>query len=117
MALFDARGDFLESVHRSDIICDLDGEEFEEYLKQELGFTPGLIRIKEFRLPGDEFALSQLPTYYQEFLRDSNAPAFSDEDRRELPTVIGEWLKSGQCVLENNQTDFWLDCTGQVVAS
>src|SRR5438874_13266648 len=58
MAVFDAGGDLLEICRSdlpsppvepdSDLIREVDEDEFHEYLRKEYGFTPGVIRIKEF---------------------------------------------------------------------
>jgi hypothetical protein len=94
-----------------------DDEGFQEYLRQDFGFSPGLIRVEEFRIPGEGLAVYHLPRHYQDFLRDPNGPDFGDEERRALPGLIRDWLERGQFVLEEGHNDYWLDSTGEVVAS
>lgn len=68
VAFFDAGGNLLEVVRRPDYTFEVDDDEFEEYLKQEFGFTPGLIRIKEFHIAGEDFAVYPLPKLFQAFM-------------------------------------------------
>src|SRR5262249_15548384 len=79
-------------------------------------FVPGLIRVKEFRIPGEQFAVYHLPRHYQDFLRNPGGPEFGDEERQEFPGLIEQWQERGNFVLEWGN-DFWLDSTGEVGAS
>jgi hypothetical protein len=125
-AIFDAAGNLGQIVHQelpsppvlpnSGEIREVDEDGFQEYLRREFGFSPGLIRIKEFRLPAELFAVYHLPEHYRMFLECPNSPAFDEEDRRALPGLIRQWNEWGQFVLEWGN-DFWLDSTGEVVAS
>ncbi len=104
----DASGDLLFPIRSADA--------FQRYLQHQLGFSPGLIRIKEFRIPQEMFAVYHLPEPYQEFLENPNSSVFDDEERKMFPGLIHQWNEWGQFVLEWGN-DFWLDCTGEVVAS
>jgi hypothetical protein len=95
---------------------EVDDEQFQEYLAGKLGFEPALIRIKEFRMPQDRFAVYHLPQHYHEFLNNPHNLIFDDEVREVLPGLIRQWHEWGQFVLEWGN-DYWLDSTGQVVAS
>jgi hypothetical protein len=125
-AIFDSGGDLLEVIRRelpsppvvveADTIREVDEDDFRRYLHQELGFSPGLIHIKEFCVQPEGLAVYHLPQSYQEFLRDPTASIFDDNDREAYPSLIERWLDQGQFVLEWGN-DFWLDSTGKVVAS
>jgi hypothetical protein len=95
---------------------EVDEDAFQEYLRREFGFSPGLIRIKEFRAPEETFAVYHLPQHYREFLGNPNNSSFDEEQRQALPGLIRRWNEGGQFVLEWG-IDFWLDSTGVVVAS
>jgi hypothetical protein len=95
---------------------DVDEGEFLEYLRKEFGFTPGLIRVREFRLPEEKLAVYRLPDFYQEFLKDPQALAFDDELRQYLPGQIQRWRDEGRFVLQWGN-DFWLDSNGEVTDS
>jgi len=125
VAVFDSAGNFLELQEQTlpaDLARDLptgdeaDERKFRSYLKGQFGFTPALIRIKEFHAPRELLAVYHLPKHLQEFLTDPNAPLFSDEDRKDLPASIEGWLAADQFVLEWGN-DYWLDRNGEVVAS
>jgi hypothetical protein len=122
----DSGGHLLQVIHQelpsppvlpdSGEMREVDEDDFQEYLHRELGFLPGLIRIKEFRIPEEMFAVYHLPEHYREFLECPNSPAFDEEERQALPDLIRQWNECGQFVLEWSN-DFWLDSTGEVVAS
>jgi hypothetical protein len=126
VAIFDRDGDLMQLIHRdlpsppvfpdSDEIREVDEDNFQEYLHQEFGFSPGLIRVKEFRVSEDMFAVYHLPNHYREFLENPNGPAFGDEEREAFPGLIQEWNEAGHFVLGWGN-DYWLDSTGEVVAS
>ena len=125
-AIFDGGGNLIEVIQQklpsrpvlrdSAEIREVDEDDFQEYLQGAFGFSPGLMRIKEFRIPREMFAVYHLPTLFREFLENPNSPDFDEEDRRGLPEVIRRWQEKGQFVLEWGN-DFWLDHTGEVVAS
>jgi hypothetical protein len=125
-AIFDGGGNMIRVVHQelpsppvlpdSGKIREVDEDDFHEYLRRKFGFSPGLIRIKEFHIPEEMFAVYHLPQHYREFLENPNRPAFDDEEREALPGRIRRWNEWGQFVLEWGN-DFWLDSTGEVVAS
>jgi hypothetical protein len=97
-------------------VREVDEDDFHEYLRREFGFSPGLIRIKEFHIPQEMFAVYHLPQQYREFLDNPKSTAFGAEERQAFPGLIRRWLEQGQFVLEWGN-DFWLDSTGEVVAS
>lgn len=125
-AIFDRRGNLMQVIHQelpspqvfpdSDEIREVDEDDFQEYLQREFGFSPGLIRIKEFRIPKEMFAVYHLPERYREFLENPSSPDLGEEERQAFPDLIRQWNESGQFVLEWGN-DFWLDGTGEVVAS
>jgi hypothetical protein len=126
VAIFDAGGSLTQVIHHElpspSVIPDSkpvharNEEEFYKCLHREFGFSPGLIRIKEFHIPEEMFAVYHLPQHLQKFLENPNDPIFDDEDHEALPGMIREWNEWGQFVLEWGN-DFWLDSTGEVVAS
>lgn len=125
-AILDSGGNLVQVIHHelpsppvlpdSDEIREVDEDDFPEYLRREFGFSPGLIRIKEFRIPQEMFAVYHLPQHYREFLVNPKSPAFGEEERTVFPGLIRQWNEWGQFVLEWGN-DFWLDSTGEVVAS
>jgi hypothetical protein len=125
-AICDSGGNLRQVIHRelpsppvlagSGEIREVDEDDFEEYLSREFGFSPGLIRIKEFRIPHELFAVYHLPEQYRKFLENPDSPAFGEEERQAFPGLIRQWNERGQFVLEWGN-DFWLDSTGEVVAS
>jgi hypothetical protein len=126
VAIFDGGGNLTQVIHQelpsppvlpdSGELCEVDEDDFQKYLHSEFGFSPGLIRIKEFRIPEEMFAVYHLPQHYREFLENPNSPAFDDEERQAFPGLIQQWNEGGQFVLEWGN-DYWLDSTGEVVAS
>ncbi len=125
-AIFDVGGNLMQVIHQelpsppvlpaTGEIREVDEDDFQQYLRREFGFSPGLIRIKEFRVPQALFAVYHLPQHYRGFLENPNSPAFDDELREAFPGLIRQWNEWGQFVLECGN-DFWLDRTGEVVAS
>lgn len=125
-AMFDEGGNLMQFIHEelpsppvlpeSEVIREVDEDDFQDYLQRQFGYTPGLISIKEFCLPQEPFAVYHLPQDYREFLKNPNSSAIDDEQRRDFPVLIQRWIESGQFVLEWGN-DFWLDSTGEVVAS
>jgi hypothetical protein len=117
-AIFDDGGNLVQVIHQELIIeiREVDKGDFQEYLWRESGLSPGLIRIKEFRIAQEMFAVYHLPQHYRDFLEDPTSPAFDDEEREAFPGLIRQWNEWGQFVLEWGN-DFWLDSTGEVVAS
>jgi hypothetical protein len=127
MAVFGPKGQLLKVVRRelpsppvvpgSGDYRDVEEDVFARYLGEQFGFSPRMIRVKEFRLPEDGLAVYQRPKLYQEFLSNPAASQFNDGDRLELPAVIAAWDDSGQFVLEVGRCDYWLGQTGEVVGS
>jgi hypothetical protein len=121
VAMFDGGGNLTQVIHRelpsppvlhdSNEFREVDNDDFQEYLRCEFGFAPGLIRIKAFRIPQEMFAVYHLPEHYQAFLQDPNGSAFGEEERQAFPGWIQQWHEQGQFVLEWGN-DYWLNnCT------
>jgi hypothetical protein len=127
LAVFDAGGTLLRSM-RKDLpstllfpghmrgYYEVEESEFHEYLRREFGYTPGLIRVREFHLPEEMLAVYRLPEFYQDFLKDPNGRDFDDELRQYLPDQIKRWREEGRFVLQWGN-DFWLDVNGEVTDS
>lgn len=91
-ALFDGGGNSIEIIQKeiprppvdpnSRPIHKGDEDGCQEYLHREFGFSPGLIRIKEFRMKGELFAVYHLPSHYKDFLCRYKVPVhFKSEIR------------------------------------
>jgi hypothetical protein len=127
MAIFGTDGTLLEVVRRTlpsppvETECDgyfnVDETAFLTYLKDQFGVVLGPIQVREFRLPGGELAVYRFPEQYQKFVQDPDNPEFDDEERITFPTRIEEWEQAGLFVLEVAPCDYWLDQTGEVIAS
>ncbi|MCI0407034.1 MAG: hypothetical protein L0191_00500 [Acidobacteria bacterium] len=119
VAVFGPQGELLHVIHEALASPPIipDDEQFEEYLKQQFGFAPGPIRVRAFRLSRGELAVYRLPERYQKFLREPNDPGFDMEERMTFPSLIEDWERAGLFVLEVGPCDFWLDQTGEVIAS
>lgn len=126
VACFDSGGSLIEVIHQklpSHLIvtgpfgtCEVDEDDFLNYLQGELGFTDGRIQVKEFHLTDKQLEVYQLPEHYQAFLNDPNNPLYSQEEHESFPGLIREWHERGQFVLVWGN-DYWLDITGEVIAS
>jgi hypothetical protein len=119
VAVFGPQGELLHVIHEAVTSPPIipDEAKFQEYIKQKFGFTPGPVRVRAFRLSGGELAVYRLPERYQEFLTDPSAPDFDMEERMTFPSIIEDWKRAGLFVLEVGPCDFWLDQTGEVIAS
>jgi hypothetical protein len=127
VVVFDANGELGQAIRHElpspPVIPDcaygreVDEAQFAEYLKEQFGFTPGQIRVREFRLPWGGLAVHRLPERYQKFLRNPDDPDLDMEERVTFQTRIEEWERAGLFVLEVEPCDYWLDQTGEVVAS
>jgi hypothetical protein len=125
VAAFDSGGHFRKLIKRnlptelltarSVVGYDVDEEGFQEYLKRELGFRPGVIRVREFRMLEEHLAVFQLPKYFEAFMKDPNDPRFA-EIREELPSHISDWISSGSFILEWGNT-YWLNREGECMGS
>lgn len=127
VAVFDSEGSLQQAIHQElpspPVIPDcaygreVDEAQFEKYLQQQFGFVPGPIRVREFRLPEGELAVYRFPERYQKFLEDPDDPDLDVEERITFPTIIKEWEQAGLFVMEVEPCDYWLDQTGEVIAS
>lgn len=126
VAIFDSNGVLIDVIHKVlpsppvirsvNQIRDVDEDDFQTYLQREYGFSSGEIHIKEFSVPKEMFAVYHLPSSYRVFLEDPNSPILDDEMRQAFPELIRQWNELGQFVLEWGN-DYWLNSTGQVIAS
>jgi hypothetical protein len=91
-------------------------DDYHEYLQDAVGLSRGLIRIKAFDMRADGFSLYHLPKHYQSFLENPADPSFDDEERQAFPGSIEQWIEQGNFVLEWGN-DYWLDSTGEIIAS
>jgi hypothetical protein len=114
-AICDQGGNLIRVLHQ-EVSSPPNKYSFEDCLIRELGFSPSLIRIKEFRMPAELFAVYHLPSHFSSFLIDPNDRIFDEEDRGAYPEMIRQWHESGQFVLEWGN-DYWLDRNGDVVSS
>jgi hypothetical protein len=126
IAVFDASGDLKEVVHdqlpqprQLHAACYLSAvyeDDYHQYFRDSLGLSPGLIRIKAFHMPAELFGVYHLPPRYRDFLKNPADPQFDEEERQVFPGYIEQWIEQGNFVLEWGN-DYWLDATGEVVAS
>jgi hypothetical protein len=86
------------------------------YLERALRVTPGMIRVKPFCLPEVELAVYELPEDLQDFQENPDCPNLADEERERLQAFLQVWKDHGQFVLFWGN-DYWLDRSGEVVAS
>jgi hypothetical protein len=127
MAVFGTDGNLLEVLRRTlpsppvrtacEAFFSVDHEAFMNYLKEQFGFASGPIRVREFRLPGGALAVYRYPEQYQKFLQNPDDPDLDMAERITFPARIEEWEQAGLFVLEVGPCDFWLDRTGEVIAS
>ncbi len=128
VAVFDARGNFLEEQQLSlegilqqppeEQYLAVNDAELHEYLRREFGFRPGLVRVKEF---GTSRGLSVhlLPHHYQEYVEAPDAmteESWGQEDVDHWPLSIQGWIDRGDFVLDWGN-DYYLDSTGEVTSS
>ncbi len=95
---------------------EVDEVEFHEYLLKEFGFTPGLIRVREFHLPEEMLAVYRFPELFQDFLKNPIDPTIDEELRQSLPGRIDLWQKEERFVLQWGNV-FWLNSKGEVTDS
>jgi hypothetical protein len=126
VAVFDLGG-YLQKVMKKNLPSNLltakdvagyyvDEEGFQDYLKRELHFRLGVIRVREFRIPEEDFAVVQLSEAFVDFLKNPNDPWFTDADRQEYPGRIRDWIESGSFFLEWGNS-FWLNKEGEFQGS
>jgi hypothetical protein len=86
------------------------------YLQRALRITPGMIRVRAFCLPEAELAVYELPESLQDFQENPGDASVAAEERERLQAFLHVWKDRGQFVLEWGN-DYWLDKSGEVVAS
>lgn len=75
-------------------------------LQTELGFTPGLIRVREFYDVEQEVGIEQLPEHLQDIDEE-------DEDVEEMRAELAKWCENGSFVLAWGN-DYWMSAEGKV---
>jgi hypothetical protein len=78
----------------------------------EIGFRPGPILVQPFALPELSLGIEDLPRHLQGFRKQPKE--FSEEEQREFPGIIDEWVSEGNFVLWWG-TDYYLDKQGEVI--
>jgi hypothetical protein len=126
VVVFDAGGHLLKVIRRAlptrlltarDVAgYHVDEEGFQDYLRREFGYQPGLIRVQEFRLPEELLAVYHMPEHYEDFLKNPNDPSFADWERQQYPALINRWIAEGSFILEWGNS-FWMDSNGDVAGS
>ena len=99
----------------SGFFSDQDEETLREWLNQ-VGFQPGLIRIRRFFFPEYHVGISDLPSYFQHILLN---PAEHNQDEQAFAQrELLRWSKEGIFELSlGEHNDLWIDKTGQVIAT
>jgi hypothetical protein len=82
--------------------------------EKELGFVPGIIRIRRFALPDYFIHLQDLPSHYEDFL--SNKAAYDKERVGHLEQEIVKWLRGGYFVLQWNE-EYHMSKGGRIVST
>jgi hypothetical protein len=127
MVVFDREGNLTGVVHQ-DLptprqfleLGDLDAayeDNYEQYLWRELNVSPAMIHIKAFCLPEEELAVFELPDFLLEFQENPSNPKLTDDGRKGLAESYRLWKEHGQFVFVCYGGDYWLDGTGEVVAT
>jgi hypothetical protein len=78
----------------------------------ELGFSEQSIVIERFAFPEFDLGIENLPRHMQHFR--SNPDESSEEDKRELPKMIEEWIAEGNFVFWWGN-DYYLDKEGEII--
>jgi hypothetical protein len=81
--------------------------------QRELQFQPQTIRVKKFSLPELGIRIEDYPDYFDEVFAD---PRADQEEKDHVRAFQREWEAARQFVLWWGN-DYWLDDTGEVVAS
>ena len=58
--------------------------------------------------------IDSVPAFLEEFV--AKPDTFTPGDRQRYPTILRDWVKDGQFVLNYNN-DYWLDSDGEVESS
>lgn len=78
----------------------------------ELAFREQPISIDRFSLPELSLGIEHMPRHFEHFRR--NPDDYTEEDQREYPAMIDEWLAEGNAVLWWG-TDYYLDKHGEII--
>ena len=84
--------------------------EFHEYLLNELGFKPGLVRVEQFSVSDDEcgFWVGPLPWHFNKFLeRPEEYGSEQSEEQSQYREGIRQFIARGVCVLDWGN-DWWV---------
>lgn len=117
---FDAQGTLLRNELRVLDRFDLDGGHW----RDELGARPGLIQVKRFVWTPVPSSTSRswtddgvgIEDHSEYFDNAANDPTVSDEEKAEVRASLHRWYEAGQFVLWWGN-DFWVDGSGEIVAS
>ena len=112
--LFSTEGDYLGVERREpkliaepeELGAATNDRELHDYLAKEFGFTPDLIRVKEFDEPAELVSINPLPRYLDE----------SELDDESYLVDLRQWVEDGAFVLIT-WNDYWLNANGEVTAS
>jgi hypothetical protein len=85
-----------------------------ESLTKSMGFSSGEIRVKRFSVASHRIRLEDFPEAFGEILREPDR--FAAEDVADARSCLERWKEVGQFVFWWSQ-DYWVDGTGEVVAS
>lgn len=81
--------------------------------QEEIGFNPGVIRVKQFFVQDLVLGIDDYPSHFDDILEDPDEEEAEQEEARES---IREWAATGQFVLYWGH-DYWIDAQGQVTSS
>jgi uncharacterized protein (TIGR02996 family) len=91
-----------------------------QVLGRELGFTPGLIRVREVEQTYEGLSVHLWPrSYVENYLQNPfERPAgWSDREWRNRGGVLRRWLQQGRFVIEWDGKDFWADASGTIFSA
>jgi len=80
--------------------------------QNEIGFKEHPIAIERFAIPQLRLGIAEMPPHFQDFKNDPDDS--TEEDRREMPAMIDQWLAEGNFVLWW-WTDYYLDAHGEII--
>jgi hypothetical protein len=90
-------------------------EALREWLSQ-VGFRPGLIRVRRFFLSEHHVGISDLSSYFQNILLSPSK--YSQDERAFAQRELFRWSKEGIFELSlGEHNDLWIGKNGQIIAS
>jgi hypothetical protein len=87
----------------------------ERLTKLNIGFTPGLIRVKAFGIPQEGISIDDLPVFFRIFLEDPSKFGWEDYYQQSFLERINRWQVEQRFVLnwqENESSWFYIDGQG-----